>query len=216
MRIDGSVWLNLAFHGVEVEVEVEVVQFRLGQGGAVGAEQPLVVPVPLVRAVERLLERLAGLDRLLPCLVLDHLAELQHLAVLPGPQHLEGGGVFLLDGREQLAAERAYLLAELAGLGHQRPEADQRQRLVKPADHRGDVDTGRGGPGQHGRVDRRLEQRELAEYPLDGQAVADLEQPVGDGVPVGQQGVVARHAEVQRRADGGHRAARGGAGRRGL
>ena len=48
---------------------------------------------------------------------------------------------------------------DLGGLLHQQLEAHQRQRLVQAVDDRADVQPGRGRPRQHGRVDRRLEQR---------------------------------------------------------
>ena len=43
--------------------------------------------------------------------------------------------------------------------------------------------------------------RQLAEHALEVQAVANLEQAVGDRVPVRQQLVVARHAEVETATD---------------
>ena len=66
---------------------------------------------------------------------------------------------------------------------------------------------GGGRLDQHAGIDRRIEQRELPHDALDVHAVADLEQPVGDGVPVAEQLVVARDAEVERAADAEERAA---------
>ena len=119
---------------------------------------------------------------------------------MPGAQDGERLGVLLLDRREQLPAQRLDLLADLRRPARQEPEPDQRQRLVEPADDRADVEPGGGRAGQHRRVDRRVEQRQLPEDALDVEAVADLEEPVGDGVPVAEQLVVARDAEVERGA----------------
>ena len=60
---------------------------------------------------------------------------------------------------------------------------------------------------QHAGIERRIEQRQLLHDALDVLAVADLEQPVGDRVPIGEQGLVLRDAEVQRAADAEQRAA---------
>ena len=57
-------------------------------------------------------------------------------------------------------------------------------------------------------IDRRLEQRQLPHDALDVHAVADLEEPIGDRVPVLVELRVGRRAEVLR----GH--AEHGAGRR--
>ena len=54
---------------------------------------------------------------------------------------------------------------------------------------------------------RRVEQGELPDDALDVHAVADLEQPVGDGVPVAEQLVVAAGRRSRASADAEQRAA---------
>ena len=60
---------------------------------------------------------------------------------------------------------------------------------------------------QHPGVDRRVEQGELADHPLDVHAVADLEQPVGHYVPVRSSWSFGGNAEVKSAADPEQRAA---------
>ena len=69
-----------------------------------------------------------------------------------------------------------------------------------------DIDPGCRCLDQHARVNGRVEQSERANDALDIHAVANLEQPVGDGVPIAQHLVVARDAEVEGAPDAEERA----------
>ena len=81
----------------------------------------------------------------------------------------------------------------------QEAEAVVRRRRVEAGDHAAQVDAGGGRAHEQPGIDRRIEQRQLPHDALDVHAVADLEQPVGDRVPVLVELRVGRRAEVLRR-----------------
>src|SRR5205823_5540939 len=96
---------------------------------------------------------------------------------------------------------------ELESLVDQRHRTQRPDGLIGRGDEAADVDAGRRRLDQHARIERRVEQRQLAHDALDVHAVADLVEAVGDRVPVGQQLWVAGNAEVQRAPDTQQRAA---------
>ena len=130
-------------------------------------------------------------------------------------QERERLGVALLERGEHLLAESAHLAAELERPLAQDRVAMDRLRGLDVAERAGQVDPRGRRAHQEPRLDRRLEQRQLLRVAGDVQAVADLEQPIGDALPrVGHERVVARHAEVEARPERGRRVAGGAAVRR--
>ena len=121
----------------------------------------------------------------------------EHLDLLAGAEEGQGLGVALLQGGEERASEGGDLAGELLGDAQVRHEAVVRQRRVEGGDRGADVDPLRGGLGEEGRVDRRLEERERAADALEVQAVAELEEAVADDVPVAEELGVRRDAEVE-------------------
>ncbi len=127
--------------------------------------------------------------------MLDHLHD---DALVPGAQDGQRLAVFLLHGRQQAVAQGFHLLDDLSGFLHEHLEAHQRQRLVEAVDDGAHIQPGRGRAGKQRWVDGRLKQGQLAEHALDVEAVADLEQAVRHRIPVAEQLVIVRHAEVER------------------
>jgi hypothetical protein len=112
-------------------------------------------------------------------------------------------GVALLQRGEQPGAEADELLGEAFGpLDHHR-EAVVRRGGGQVGQHAVQVHPGRHRPDQYPRIDRRFEQRQRPGHALDVLPVPDLEQPVGHRVPVAQQLVVDRQAEVEGAAERG-------------
>ena len=99
--------------------------------------------------------------------------------------------------------QRFDFLADLGRLGDQELEAHQRQGLIEPAHDGADIESGSGGTHQKGRVDWRVKERELLKHSLEVEAVMNLEQPVRHCIPVAEQLVVSRDAEVQCLPDAG-------------
>ena len=199
---------------------VGVGEVRLGQLAAVRGEvgrhgglvrgqveQPQVVGVALEGGGPRFQQPVGVFLGVLPLQVAHVLGHLLQRDLVSLPQQRQLLGVALLQGAQQLAAERAHLAGDLQRLLDQQQRADRAERLVQAADDAADVDAGRGRRREHAGVERRVEQRELLHHALDVLAVADLEQPVGDGVPVAEQVLVLRDAEVQRAPDAEQRAA---------
>ena len=107
-------------------------------------------------------------------------------------------GVLALEHLQRHRAEAADLLREPHRATEQEAEAVVRRRRVEAGDHAAEVDAGRGRAHEQPGIDRRIEQRQLPHDALDVHAVADLEQPVGDRVPVLVELRVGRRAEVLR------------------
>ncbi len=80
----------------------------------------------------------------------------------------------------------------------ERVEAIERQRRVEIGEPAADIDATGDGFDERGRIDRRFEQRQLPHDALDVHAVSNLEQPIGDRVPICQHVVVLRQTEVER------------------
>jgi hypothetical protein len=96
----------------------------------------------------------------------------------------------LLQGDQESIAQGLDLAADLHRLPQQHGSTDGRYGLVDVIDDAGDVKTRRGGPHQGAGVDGRIEQGQLTHHALDVHTVTELEQPVGDLVPVTEQLVV--------------------------
>ena len=199
---------------------VEIVESRLGdlraverqivrRVGAVGslAEQAEIVLVALQGARPRLQQRVGGLLGVFPLQEACVLHQGLQRDLVGLAQQGELLALALFDRREQRRAERADFAGEFQRLLHQIGRAHRPERLVEAGDHAGDVDPRRRRLDQHARIERRVEQRQLLEDALDVLAVADLEQPVGDGVPIGEQRLVLRDAEIERAADAEQRPA---------
>ena len=102
---------------------------------------------------------------------------------------------------KQRGTEAAHFAAEFECLLDQQWRTHRAERLVQAADDRADVDSGRRCLDQHAGIDGRIEQGKLAHDAFDVHAVADLEQPVGHRIPVAEQLVVGRDAEVECASD---------------
>src|SRR5262245_43526473 len=63
--------------------------------------------------------------------------------------------------------------------------------------HAAQIDPGGGGLDEQGRINRRLKQRQLADDALNVHAVANLEKPVFDRIPIFRQVIVGRNAEIE-------------------
>ncbi len=111
--------------------------------------------------------------------------------------------VLLFHCRKQVCSERFHLLANFRGLRHEQLKSHKRQRLVQSADDRADVESRRGGSHEQCRIDRRIEQGQPLKNSLQIQTVVNLEQPVRHRVPILQESIVARYAEMQRVPDAG-------------
>src|SRR5262249_25898717 len=70
--------------------------------------------------------------------------------------------------------------------------------LVEAVDDAPDVDPRRRRLDQQAGIYRRIEEREWAGYARNAHAMTNLEEPVGDRVPVFQHLFIARDAEVKR------------------
>src|SRR5207245_294390 len=94
---------------------------------------------------------------------------------------------------------------------NQRQATDRANRLIQAVDDAADVYPRCRGFHQHSRIQRWIEQGKWANDALDVHAVANLKQPIGDRVPIGQHPVVGRQAEVESAADAKERSASVGA-----
>src|SRR5206468_9551877 len=115
----------------------------------------------------------------------------------------EGDGlvIFLFYRRENAVPQRLHLLTDLGRLLHQQLKAHQRQWLIQAAHDGAHIQTGSSSFGEQPRIDRRLEQRQLAEDAFEVETVANLEEAVRHRIPVIQQLVIARHAKIERLPD---------------
>jgi hypothetical protein len=114
-----------------------------------------------------------------------------------GAEQGQGLGVALLQSGEELVPQPAHVAAELHGLAEQDLEAVVGAGRGDVVEGAAEIDPRRCRPHQQGGIDGRLEQGQLPLHPFDVLAVSDLEQPIGDPVPVGEQLVVLGHAEVE-------------------
>jgi hypothetical protein len=122
--------------------------------------------------------------------------QLQQTDLLLGAKPGERLGILLLPRGEHGAAQRLHLPAQFGGLLRQDGEPVLRDRTVTGRQYLADVDTGRDGAHQNVRIDRRVVERQLPLDALDVLAVPDLEQSVGDAIPVLDQLLVGWHTEV--------------------
>src|ERR1044072_3528675 len=63
------------------------------------------------------------------------------------------------------------------------------------------VHSGSHGPHQRGRIYRRRKQRQLPEDTFNVQAMTDLIEPIGDGVPITEHLNILRYAEIKQPGD---------------
>ena len=101
-----------------------------------------------------------------------------------GLQRRERLGVLSLESAQRHRPEAANLLGEPHRAIQQETEPVVRRRRIEARDHAAEIGAGGRGAHEQTRIDGRLEQRELPDDALDVHAVADLEQPIADGVPV--------------------------------
>ena len=148
------------------------------------------------------------LVRFLDLLLAYGLHRVQQADLLALAQQAQTFGVSLLQRREQRAAERLHVVAQLVGLLQQDVEAIERQRSVQVREDGADVHPGSHGLDQRARIDGRRKQRQLPRHAFEVHAVADLVEAVGHGVPNTEELVVLRDAEIQRRQGRGVRAGR--------
>src|SRR5580704_17365831 len=106
-------------------------------------------------------------------------------------ENSQGFVVLLFDSGKKAGTERLHFLADFGCLLHQKLETNQRQRLIQSANDGPNVQTCRSSFRQQAGVYGRLEQWQLSEDALDIEAVANLEQAIGNSIPVTQQLVVA-------------------------
>ncbi len=104
--------------------------------------------------------------------------------------------VALLDSSQQASAQRLDFLADLTRLADEELEPHERQRLIEPAHDRAHVESGGGCAHQKSWVDGRVIERWALKDALKVQAVMNLEEPIGDCIPVTQQLRILRYAEV--------------------
>ena len=215
-QVLSNIYLNLTrrqlrlFHGklhLVQAVPVQFAQFRDCFLDLIGllAQLQLVVTVALHSQSQRLEQTFLGLDRFLKLSVLHILDHLHDDTLMPSAQDHQRFTVFLLHRREQVIAQRFHFLADLGRFLHQKLEAHQWQGLIRPADDGTHIQPGCRCPRQHGRIDRRFEQRQLTEGTLDIQTVADFKQAISHCVPIAQYLVIARHTEIERFAQAAHR-----------
>src|SRR2546428_11084795 len=114
--------------------------------------------------------------------------------------------VTLFQCREQRAAETTHYTAQFQRLLNQQHAAHRANRLIQPADDAADINPCCRCLDQHAGVNRWIEQSERANHACYIHTMANLEEPVGAGVPVAQQLVVARNAEVECAPDSKKRA----------
>src|SRR5688572_7263436 len=112
--------------------------------------------------------------------------------------------VLFFNRGQQVVSERLNFLAYLCRFHKQNLEAHERQRLIETTYDGRNVESCSRGPRKQRRIDRRLEERELPKDAANVEAVANLEETIGNRVPVAQQFVVTRYAEVERVADAEH------------
>jgi hypothetical protein len=178
------------------------------------AEQAQIVAVALDRAGARGDQGIGGLLGVAPLQEAHILCQLLQGDLVALAQLRQVLSIALLERREQRSAHGLDLGGELRRLLDERQRAQRPERLVEAADDGADVEPCRRGLHQHPRIERRIEQRELLKDALDVLAVADLEQTICHGVPIGEQGLVLRDAEIERTPDAKERAALVGAIRR--
>lgn len=180
-------------------IEVE----RLRRVGPVRhlAEQPQIVLVALVGARPRLQQRVRGLLRVLPLEEPHVLRQRLQRHLMRLAQQRELLALALLDRRKQRRAECAHFAGQFQRLLDEVGRTHRTERLIEPGDDAGDIDASRPRLDEHAGIERRIEQRQLLNDALNVLTVADLEEAVRDGVPVGKQGLVLRYAEIERAAD---------------
>src|SRR5688572_20614448 len=102
-----------------------------------------------------------------------------------------------LQGSEERRAEAAYFTTELQRFLDQDQATHRACRLIEATHSRAYGDTGFRRFNQHTRIERWVKKGEWAHHARDVHAMSNLEEPVRHGVPVAQQLVVARDAEVE-------------------
>jgi hypothetical protein len=141
-------------------------------------------------------------DSFSPCRVVDlllshQLRELQQPDLLFVAQHSQLFGIALLERGERSGPCGAQVRACLDRLRDHDAETMVRQRRAEAGDHGLDVETGGDSPHEERGIDRRLEQRQPPLDAVDVHAVADLEQPILDGVPEREETFVLWNTEIQ-------------------
>ena len=126
---------------------------------------------------------------------------LLHLVLVPLAYEGQVLGVALFQRRQQGCPEVAYLAGEFERLLDQHHATHRADRLVQAAENAPDVNPRGCCLDQHAGVDRGIEQRERPHDAGDVLAVADFEEPIGDGIPIPQQLVVFGNAEVEGATD---------------
>ena len=115
-------------------------------------------------------------------------------------------GVAFFHRREQRVAKAADLAAEFQGLLNQDETADGTDRLVQAVDDARNIDSRCCRLDQHTGIYRWVEQSERSNDTRDIHAMANLEQAVGDSVPIAKQLFVGRNRKVECAPDSKQRA----------
>src|SRR5450755_2793698 len=107
--------------------------------------------------------------------------------------------VLLFEGGEEGCAQRLEVVAQLGRFLQHNVKPVGREGSIDIVEHTRDIDAGSDCSDKQPRIDFWFEYGQRALYSFDVHAMANLEQPIGDRVPITEQIVVGGDAEVLHR-----------------